>query len=372
MNLREVRRGRTRMIPALKPEGKGLRVLEMIYVPLSKIKEHIKKEKDETGTIVVTNRVRAKSIILNFVNDFIEVIKNGKYMKDYNVPPVVVKDKNGFRLIAGEHRYVAHVRQNGDGTPEGTGMMWVAVCEFFEVEGKPAKHWESMYQSNENDPSARGVVGNGRTDDDIVCLVVNMIGDELTDTNTGKLIIVAEEKSVGDVLKGMNIKNKEQRINLTNKILKKTGSGIRVPQGYTTADVKTEFLTARNILPDIVTVMKRESSKKLDTTYLWRMFRNIVEELRKREKGKKSGPIELVVHFTGLTGSQIPKARTDFLKEFRNFFVFCGQFADAYKSGQMENNLHLSWKGQFLDEEILEDPKGKINYDKGAYDEDKN
>ena len=89
MNLREVRRRRTRMIPALKPEGKGLRVLEMIYVPLSKIKEHIKKEKDETGTIVVTNRVRAKSIILNFVNDFIEVIKNGKYMNYSTITKIV-------------------------------------------------------------------------------------------------------------------------------------------------------------------------------------------------------------------------------------------------------------------------------------------
>ena len=109
-------------IEARQPSAKGMRVISIKRVPMNLIVSN----KDTHD-----NKARFKGLSNVKVSEYAALIVNGNYCPEYYIPPVVVKEGNKYRLIAGGHRHQGHVEA-------GATHFYCAVVEFYDYEEKSA------------------------------------------------------------------------------------------------------------------------------------------------------------------------------------------------------------------------------------------
>tara|TARA_B100000497_G_scaffold26685_1_gene31412 strand:- start:458 stop:1426 length:969 start_codon:yes stop_codon:yes gene_type:complete len=161
------------------PETKGMFVLSIGHIAMSQI---------EGMHTDVSNVARKDGPDQLKINDHMRNIRDGHYIGEHHVPPVVVKigtcpktGKDIYKLIDGEHRYNAHRDMPKEA---GVTHMWVAVCVFDDEEAM------LNYKSNANNHK-KTYVANERTEDD-VCIIIKRIielkGYDLTTTQLNDLL----------------------------------------------------------------------------------------------------------------------------------------------------------------------------------------
>ena len=161
------------------PKTNGMFVVSIGHIALSQI-EGMKG----------TNEGRELGTDAEKVNGHMRNIKDGNYIGEHHVPPVVRENgicpKTGltlYKLIDGEHRFQAHTSL-ARSVEYNVTHMWVAVCVFDNYEAI------SNYKSNANN-HRKTYVANERTEKDICITIKNIIvemGYSLSDTRLNKLL----------------------------------------------------------------------------------------------------------------------------------------------------------------------------------------
>ena len=168
-------------LKARSPSAKGMRVLEQKRVPMNLIVSN----KDTHG-----NKARFKGLSNVKVSEYAALITNGNYCPEYYIPPVVVKEGNKYRLIAGGHRHQGHVEA-------GATHFYCAIVEFYACEEKSAAYWERSYQGTENKRDEYEVAKNNRTTEDTVSVIVSMIEDDLINDDDESIKGAIEDQGYG-------------------------------------------------------------------------------------------------------------------------------------------------------------------------------
>lgn len=147
------------------PKGDGVRFIRFAQLSCSKLK----RNKESSDKLEVTNEVRADGLDMTYVAKFVERIEQDRY-KYYYEPPVVIDNGDGtYTLVTGEHRLEAHILA-------GEESIFVAICEFDTSEDR------RVFQSNENDEDDE-YIKNVRTGDDVVLTVCEIIKENDLDIN---------------------------------------------------------------------------------------------------------------------------------------------------------------------------------------------
>jgi len=314
------------------PKGIGLKVVEMKFVELSKIRRHSDEYFDNTvNRMSVKNIVRPEGITEAYVQKFRRLIKNGKYDHYHHIPPVVLEteEEGEYDSLTGEHRLVAH-------QGEGERTMWVAVCRFEETEGKAVGYWASIYQSNENNPEDR-VDDNVRTDDGTISAVKNQIKEGW---------ITSSEKDLKMSLKDQQIKGSKKIQNLVNRI--QADLGMKGCVRLTTNDeVERAILKNGEKLPAIIRSMNNKGG--IDPDYDYRLFKEVVDRLEE----DPNEMIEAIIYHVGMNSDEVKAAREMKEKYSRGLLLhYAVKFIEYQTNGTFDKQLKIRFIGQ-LDGEKL-------------------
>jgi len=162
------------------PETKGMFVLSIGHIAMSQIEG-----------MHASNVARLDGPDQLKINSHMRNIRDGHYIGEHHVPPVVVKigtcpktGKDIYKLIDGEHRYLAHK------DTEGVTHMWVAVCVFDDEEIM------LNYKSNANFHK-KTYVANERTEDDVCIIIKRIIELKGYEQTTTQLNTLLENQNIG-------------------------------------------------------------------------------------------------------------------------------------------------------------------------------
>jgi hypothetical protein len=267
------------------PKFEGMTVLKVGYINITEIDAFARK-----------NKARKKGITHSSVTTFENMIKNGVYEPQYNIPPVVIKLPNGrYELVAGEHRLHAHIGQ-------GKTEIWVAVVKFETPRSK------SLYQSIENKLNS-SFFETPRTKEDIV--------------NSG-ITILKEEGFVGDNLPSSNyVWGVVNQLEISNEEAPKSSvhEAITNEIGLTKGDIQTfsaatgkkraKEIHGNSDVPWTSALYKNVEGKTTDTD-----IRIIFQMLEKKEKNPAL-PFYVYGHWQKIGGEDLPTARKN-KKKFWN------------------------------------------------------
>lgn len=184
------------------------------------------------------NSARAAGYVTDHIKKFEGLIRNGKYAPHHNIPPVVIELPNGdprrlnesgeeqylYLLVAGHHRFAAHIGQNKT-------FFYAQVVEFKPARGKTALHWLRLYQIKENLPEDEEFIRSAATPGDIATSIVGLINirkDSDANHPTVDVMIAEFLKTLGVVATG-KVKT------ITNMIHRNLGNVAKVVQGITEA-----------------------------------------------------------------------------------------------------------------------------------------
>lgn len=135
------------------PSSKGLVFIKAIRVKVKDIKPN----------------PNSRTLKFRFVKKFQKAIRNKTLNNELNIPPCVSEK---LELESGNHQYNAHVLENQE-------YMIVAVVKFIDFENKPAKYWQEIWQSVENNDDNDEFIRNPRDDEQIIQTAVNLIDKKL-------------------------------------------------------------------------------------------------------------------------------------------------------------------------------------------------
>lgn len=117
----------------------AMKFVDLRFIPIHKIREA------QNG-----NLARSRGVTNEGVKKFVKVMKSNRYLPFYHVPPVVVEipvndlrrlnddgiEQYEYELVAGHHRYHAHLTLN---QPE----FYAQIVEFTKAKGKSRQHWQT-------------------------------------------------------------------------------------------------------------------------------------------------------------------------------------------------------------------------------------
>ena len=174
----------TKVISARIPKAKGMKFIRFERIPLDKV---VKRNGKNTSRLV--------GIDQNNVNKFIEVMENGLYEPEYNIPPVVtVGPNNTYYIESGEHRYAAHLAMDDNGWPD-FNTFYAAVVEFVDAEGKTADYWREVWVTLEN-TGVSSFVRKTTDKNDIANSVANMVNQKIINRDDNSIELAIKEMGV--------------------------------------------------------------------------------------------------------------------------------------------------------------------------------
>ena len=282
------------------PKFEGMTVLEVGYIDITDIDAFARK-----------NKSRKKGIISTSVAKFETLIINDVYEPWYNIPPVVIKLKNGrYELVAGEHRLHAHIGQKKT-------KIWVAIVKFESPSIK------LVYQSVENKLDL-SYVSTPRTLEDLVNSAVN---------------ILKEEGYVGDNLPTSNyVWTVVNKLQISTEEASKTTvhDSIRKEIGSTTVDVqtysaKTGVEVAQEIHDTNPIAMSVEMYKNISGVTTDTDIRLFLKILKEKEKNPAL-PYWVYAHWSRVDGEHIPTARINKPKFWKKIEKDIVKFAKILQS----------------------------------------
>lgn len=182
------------------------------------------------------NSARSSGYVTDHIKKFENLIRKGKYAPHHNIPPIVIElakgdprrlNENGeeqylYLLVAGHHRFAAHIAQNKT-------FFYAQVVEFKPARGKTALHWLRLYQIKENLPEDEEFIRSTATNGDIAMSIVGLINIRKdSDANHPTIDVMIAEflKTFGIVATG-KVKT------ITNMIHRNLGNVAKVVQGIT-------------------------------------------------------------------------------------------------------------------------------------------
>jgi len=240
----------------------------------------------------ITNIARKHGIIGAKVVLFEKLITTGQYAPWHNIPPVVVKLKNGnYKLIAGDHRLQAH-------RGKGKTKIWVAVVEF------DTHKTELIYQSIENRPDL-SYVETPRTPADIV----NSAKHILISDGYGKDLKSPTDKQLWAVIDELLITTKEAvKADIHELLRESVGTATIDVKGYSSATANQKAAKIHGNSSNHMLVEKyidtHGVSRDTDKRLLWKIL---------AEKFGCSDPSLLFyvyAYWSRMDGEKIPMART--------------------------------------------------------------
>jgi len=203
----------------------------MKFVDLKHIPIH------EIRTSIGGNNARAKGVKNDGVQNFMRIMKKGRYRPYHYIPPVVVfipkgdkrrlnddgVDQYRYELVAGEHRLNAHLAL---GKPE----FYAQVVEFVSMKGRSATYWRKKYQIEENLQENDEYVREYASQDDIVHTVNSLVDEQLT----SQTVHAGLDDIIREVINSLNIVAKGAVTRLMSLVHRKRGNTSKVVQGITT------------------------------------------------------------------------------------------------------------------------------------------
>lgn len=313
----------TNTVKVREPKAKGMRVISIGRLPMSKI----------ISTKHNKNYAREKGLNIKKVNGYKNLILTGDYCPEYYEPPVVVKEGDKYRLVTGGHRHGGHVEA-------GATEFYCAVVEFFDTDEKSAEYWELTYMSTENQADEKEIPKNTRTLGDVVTVVKTMYE---------KGIIDGSEESVQGAFADQGYgKTTDTGKNLFIMFQHAIGKTSGVPTIYTTkeANEKAMHLETGNTRA-FARTMKDSSGR--DSDYDKRLASKILEELKSHDKD-----ITALIHFTALTSSEIINARQVKRNVLQNEFDdYVKPFYDFFTSGEMQKRVQVGFIPQLEQDTVI-------------------
>lgn len=321
------------------PKGKGMRVIEMGDFPMDKI----------ISSKLGTNSNRPEGVSIAKVEQHEYSIRNGLYRPEYFVPPVIElaggdygPECDGewyYKVTSGGHRHMAH---------ENTGReyFYAALVEFYDYDGRSANYWRKIYQSNENGPEDGTVSKNYRKDPNIMSTTLSLI-------DSGDIQPTAEavQSSLEDQGFG---RSTERGVRLLNKILMALGQVEGVTRIYSDSDLQNVIQTETTPTTNVM-IRKMKDKSGTDTDYDTRLMRNIIKSLNDEENSKQY--INVFMHWTGLSPSQVIKAREVKDKYLEKQYRYAKAIVEAYESGELNRRVQIRYlpqlNGEYDVEEVL-------------------
>lgn len=182
------------------------------------------------------NSARSSGYVTDHIKKFENLIRKGSYAPHHNIPPVVIElakgdprrlNENGeeqylYLLVAGHHRFAAHIAQNKT-------FFYAQVVEFKPARGKIALHWLRLYQIKENLPEDEEFIRSTATNGDIAMSIVGLINiRKESDANPPTVdVMIAEFLKTFDIVATGKVKT------ITNMIHRNLGNSAQVVQGIT-------------------------------------------------------------------------------------------------------------------------------------------
>lgn len=211
------------------------------------------------------NKARSRGVTNEGVNKFVKVMKSGKYLPFYYVPPVVTfipegderrlndegEDQYRYELVAGHHRYQAHLIS---GKPE----FYAQVVEFVSARRKSANHWKMVYQTIENMPNEDDYVRNTASEEDMTVAINNMIEEHMSSQE----VPMSLDNAMNSIFSELGIISKGEITKYANRIHRLRGNTSKVVQGI------TKPMRERYVQQHI------KSTGKLDKHVLYQNFTN--------------------------------------------------------------------------------------------------
>jgi hypothetical protein len=301
-------------IEARQPSAKGMRVISIKRVPMNLIVSN----KDTHD-----NKARFKGLSNVKVSEYAALIVNGNYCPEYYIPPVVVKEGNKYRLIAGGHRHQGHVEA-------GATHFYCAVVEFYDYEEKSAAYWERTYQGTENKRDEYEVAKNNRTTEDTVSVIVSMVVENIIGDDEESIKAAIEDQGYG--------RKSDTGKNIFFAVMHKIGNSLGVPRILTANEAKIEALQLEDPNTKVIARLMKDNSGK-DADYDKRLITKIVNEM-----GYHDQNIQALIHFTAMSAEEILLARgvKRGLLE-REFNTYVKPFYDYWTSGEMNKRVSLGF-----------------------------
>lgn len=291
--------GKRKYKASIVPESKGMTISkdnrDGTFIP---IKDIVLKTKDgkyvpgDHPTAIHQNVSRSKGYNPDKVRKFEDIIKRGEFKHGDDVPPVVVKLRNGkYRLVSGHHRFEAHYNV-------GCTDMFVIIVEFNDCENFPAEYWLYTWQDIENKEDENKVDKEVRTEDDIISNILHCCRQGLMD--------VTNEEEIKTVLVHRGISRKSNKfLPMLRTIQRESGKYKGIPRVYTDADKHLEdhgLESDVNVLTPVM--MESKSGKDSDRDPRW--IRRVLNLSKVIDKVK---PIISYFHWDGLLTKEIIKVR---------------------------------------------------------------
>lgn len=312
-------------LKARSPSAKGMRVLEQKRVPMNLIVSN----KDTHG-----NKARFKGLSNVKVSEYAALITNGNYQPEYYIPPVVVKEGNKYRLIAGGHRHQGHVEA-------GATHFYCAIVEFYDCEEKSAAYWERSYQGTENKRDEYEVAKNNRTTEDTVSVIVSMIEDDLINDDDESIKGAIEDQGYG--------RKSDTGKNIFFAVQHTVGNSSGVPRILTANEAKIEALQLEDRNTKVIARLMKDNSGK-DADYDKRLTTKIVNEMREHNMD-----IQAMIHFTAMSAEEILLARGVkrglLEREFNNYVK---PFYDYWTSGEMKDRVSVGFFQQLEKDRVVQ------------------
>lgn len=269
------------------------------------------------------NSARAAGYSTDHIKKFENLIRNGKYAPYHNIPPVVTElpkgdprrlNENGeeqylYLLVAGHHRFEAHIAQNKT-------FFYAQVVEFKPACGKTAMHWLRLYQIKENLPEDEEFIRNAATPGDIAASVVGLINIQRdSDANHPTVDVM-----IADFLKTLGVVATGKVKKITNMIHRNLGNMSKVVQGITEA-ARDKFLdmfrTTKNKRKDNVIYNNFVPGEKNVEDYDYRCISKVWDRIE--DDPKCVSNIAIVAGTTKANHREVVEVRKKKSKLFKNY-----------------------------------------------------
>ena len=317
----------TKTIRAREPKSNGMRVIDMLHIPLSDI--------DASHG---SNKARLTGINEETVNKFIDIIKSDKYTPEYFVPPVVIKDNDTYKLISGFHRYTAHVSLAIDNYPVDT--FYAAVVEFQKLDGKSANYWMNMWMIRENVEESE-FVRNPSTIGDVANMVHAMVEkkeiankkDDIIDAIVDAGIRPSATKKINDILSEIN---------------QKMGKHAQVVQGYsqgTKAQFVAQYKKDTNTPKNVISQTFKET---IDADYDHRLLDKLVSMYIKNPQSLKN--VVVVAHTNGADPAKTRRIRQAKKVLLQRYVDRMRTFIKTLDESGVPFDVDISWVPQLMGE----------------------
>ena len=314
--------------------AKGMKFIRFERIPLDKV---VKRNGKNTSRLV--------GIDQNNVNKFIEVMENGLYEPEYNIPPVVtVGPNNTYYIESGEHRYAAHLAMDDNGWPD-FNTFYAAVVEFVDAEGKTADYWREVWVTLEN-TGVSSFVRKTTDKNDIANSVANMVNQK---------IINRDDNSIELAIKEMGVDPTAGKFNTIKSLVwKHLGNGAKVVEGvhekYKARFIK-EYAEFHTLKQEPISSTFKELD---DADYDWRLLKKLCKMYVKNPKGFNKTLV--IAHTNGADPQKVRKIRERKKTLLSRFTDDMKRFVNTLETSGEPFEVHIRWMPQLHGESNENNP----------------